>query len=193
MTVDVITEVAFGESFNLLTESEANTFNAPFLETFDLAANSFWDIEHFSILRVVISSVPSAVAGKLSRSAARLQGLLLAVADTVTKFRRLKSSGKSFDHVVVFDKLSDLDDVQLQGEAADILVAGSDTTATTLAVAIEQIIERPAVYTRLRKELRDAGYLREQDYELQKLEQLPYLVGTPMNCRAKLTVTSLAV
>ncbi|OBR07631.1 Cytochrome p450 [Colletotrichum higginsianum IMI 349063] len=170
-----ISETRFNGPVNFYQTFRKHLHNAPFLETFDLAANSFWDIEHFSILRVIISSVPSAVAGKLSRSAARLQGLLLAVADTVTKFRRLKSSGKSFDHVVVFDKLSDLDDVRLQGEAADILVAGSDTTATTLAVAIEQIIERPAVYTRLRKELRDAGFLRERDYELQKLEQLPYL------------------
>ncbi|KAF1936129.1 cytochrome P450 [Clathrospora elynae] len=120
LTVDFITEVAFGESFNLLTKAENNTFNAPFLESFDLASESVWD---------------------LIKSAARYQGLLRAVADTVANFRRLKGSGKSLDHDVVFDSMSHLDDKVLLAEATDILVAGS------------------------------------QDYELVKLEQLPFLTA----------------
>jgi hypothetical protein len=183
LTIDFITEVAFGESFNLLTKAEDNTFNAPFIECFDLAAESLWDLLYFPLIRTIINKCPPTVAAKLSQPAAKFQGLIRAVADTVANFRRLKSSGKNLDREIVFDSMQYLDDGLVLAEATDILVAGSDTTASTLAVAIYEMMENPTILEHLRKELKDAGFVTKQDFELVKLEQLPYLVCTPIELR----------
>jgi cytochrome P450 len=95
----------------------------------------------------------------------------------VKKFQELKSVGKTFDHPVVFDHLSQLDSTSLVAEATDILVAGSDTTATTLAVALHQLAYLPEVYTALKNELQRADLKTSDDYDLTRIEQFPYLVG----------------
>ncbi|KAB2102850.1 hypothetical protein AG0111_0g8982 [Alternaria gaisen] len=177
LTVDFITEVAFGESFNLITESEDNTFNTLFIECFDLASESLWDLLFFPFIRIIVNKCPPAVAAKLSEPAAKFQGLLRAVAATVANFRRLKSSGKRLDREIVFDAMQHLDDKLVQAEASDILIAGSDTTATTLAVAVQAIIENPTIFKKLRNEMKDAGITAEHDFDLLRLEQLPYLTA----------------
>ncbi|RYN35993.1 hypothetical protein AA0118_g927 [Alternaria tenuissima] len=177
LTVDFITEVAFGESFNLTTESEDNTFNTPFIECFDLASESLWDLLFFPFIRIIVNKCPPAVAAKLSEPAAKFQGLIRAVAATVANFRRLKSSGKCLNREIVFDAMQHLDDELVQAEASDILIAGSDTTATTLAVAVQAIIENPTIFTNLRNEMKDAGITAEHDFDLLRLEQLPYLTA----------------
>lgn len=95
----------------------------------------------------------------------------------VNKFQDLKSVGKAFDHAVVFDDLSDLDTASLVAEATDILVAGSDTTATTLAVTLHQLAHVPEVHAALKQEIRHAGLRTSDDYDLTRLDQLPYLVS----------------
>ncbi|CAN9099470.1 unnamed protein product [Alternaria alternata] len=177
LTVDFITEVAFGESFNLTTESEDNTFNTPFIECFDLASESLWDLLFFPFIRTIVNKCPPAVAARLSEPAAKFQGLIRAVAATVANFRRLKSSGKCLNREIVFDAMQHLDDELVQAEASDILIAGSDTTATTLAVAVQAIIENPTIFTNLKNEMKDAGITAEHDFDLLRLEQLPYLTA----------------
>lgn len=95
----------------------------------------------------------------------------------VKKFQDLKSVGKTFDHAVVFDDLAYLDTASLIAEATDILVAGSDTTATTLAVALYQLAHGPEAYAALKQEIRHAGLRTPEDHDLTHLDQLPYLVS----------------
>ncbi|KAJ4316651.1 hypothetical protein N0V94_005332 [Neodidymelliopsis sp. IMI 364377] len=175
LTIDFITEVAFGESFDLLTKSENNTYNAPFLEAFDLASASIWDFIYMPFTRFIANNSPRTVTATLSQPAARLQDLISAVANTLAKFRQLNSSGKTLDHDVIFTSMAHLDDKALMAEAVDILVAGSDTTATTLAVALGEMIKDPTIPQKIKDELRKTGMTAEQEYTLVKLEQLPFL------------------
>jgi hypothetical protein len=193
LTVDVITEVAFGESFHLLTKAENNTFNAPFLDSLDLALKSVWDVMYFPIIRVIVDNAPPAVAVMLSQPVARFQDLIRAVTDTVAKFRKLKSFGKSLDHDIVFGPMSQLDDKVLLVEASDILVAGSDTTATTLAIAIQKFAEYPGILSKLKSEMKEAGIVTELDYKLVELEKPPYLVCSLDICCAQLNSIRLRV
>lgn len=85
---------------------------------------------------------------------------------------------KSFDHAVIFDQMEGLKDRDLLAEATEVLIAGSDTTATTISVAVEEMIKKPAVWDKLKEEVKGAGLVTEQDYEIRKLEQLPFLVCT---------------
>ncbi|KAI4703786.1 hypothetical protein J4E89_009755 [Alternaria sp. Ai002NY15] len=177
LTVDFITQIAFGESFNMLTEAEDNTFDAPFIKCFDLASEQIWDILYFPILRTIAFNCPPSVTARLSTSAAKFQGLLRKVAKTVVNFRTLKASGKSLDHEIVFDAMQHLDDATVESEAANILIAGSDTTAFTLSTAVQHMLKDPTIFVQLREELRESGVAATQDFTLVKLEQLPYLTA----------------
>lgn len=130
----------------------------------------------FPILRTIVNTVPPSIACKLSTEAAKFQYLMNSVTDTVNKFRRLKSSGKSVDRDIIFDTMTHLDDTNLKAEACDILVAGSDTTASTLTVAIKEMIDRPATWKRLREEVKAANIGKDEASQLHGLEQLPFLV-----------------
>lgn len=84
------------------------------------------------------------------------------------------------DHEVVFEGLSGLNSVEMLAEATDILVAGSDTTATTLAVAVNQLASHPERYDALKQEIRQAQLQTEEDFDLKVIERLPYLVSKGM-------------
>jgi cytochrome P450 len=178
LTVDVISEFAFGESFNLLTDAEDNTFSAPILDTFNQTIAATWELIQFPILRFIAINAPLPLAAKLSTAAAKHRVLHNAIQASIDKFRSLQRAGKSFDHVVIFDQMEGLKDRDLLAEATEVLIAGSDTTATTLSVAIEEMIKKPTVWEKLKEEVKGAGLVTEQDYETRKIEQLPFLVRT---------------
>lgn len=98
------------------------------------------------------------------------------VQSCVDNFRARKASERSADPEVVFDSLSALPNHLIHAEATDILVAGSDTTATTLAVGLYQLTQNPVAYEALKKEIREANLKTAKDFDLKLIEQLPYLV-----------------
>lgn len=67
-----------------------------------------------------------------------------------------------------------LSDVDLRDELMTALAAGHETTATTLAWAMERLLSTPVAYARLREEVRGLG--AEPDPE--QLAALPYLDAT---------------
>ena len=99
------------------------------------------------------------------------------IQDSVTRFRKSKPTRKCFEHNIIFDGLSDLDDDLMLSEASTFLIAGSDTTATTLAVGIYQLACHPEAYKALKSEIQHANLKTVHDYDLTSLEQLPYLVS----------------
>jgi hypothetical protein len=64
----------------------------------------------------------------------------------------------------------------LNGDCALIIVAGSDTTTTTLTHAFYHLARSPQVFSKLRKEL-DAFYKPSTDSEFRLLQEAPYLNG----------------
>jgi cytochrome P450 len=66
-------------------------------------------------------------------------------------------------------------DGELRDELVTALAAGHETTATALAWAFEHILSSPAVYARLREELRGAGGV---DARPEQIAALPYLDAT---------------
>ncbi|KAH7205127.1 cytochrome P450 [Fusarium redolens] len=172
MTVDIISELAFGHSFNLLGDAKDGAFVASYLGAFDMASDYIWEMMFFPSLRRVLNMIPPSLM-----TASPFTRLFQSIEDTVTIFREMKASGNSCGHDIMFDLLSGLGDRELVAEAGDILVAGSDTTATTLAVAIYQLISHPEAYDALKTEIRPAMLKTAEDYDLKSIEQLPYLTA----------------
>lgn len=85
------------------------------------------------------------------------------------------------DHPVIFDALEGLVDGEKSTEAMSMLVAGGDTTASTLTYAITAVTGNPQIQQRLVSELESAlrsrGRKRGERLPLSELEEIPYLVA----------------
>lgn len=86
--------------------------------------------------------------------------------------------GNTTTHPVVFENLSSLPHDYKVTEALDILIAGADTTASTLTAGFMHIISNPTIYSKLADALRAANISVDDPSaaQLQELEKIPYLV-----------------
>jgi cytochrome P450 len=64
-------------------------------------------------------------------------------------------------------------------EALDVLIAGADTTASTLMAGILHILSEPDIHAKLRQALNDTDPARVQ---LLELEKIGYLVSKSEPC-----------
>ncbi|KAL0939306.1 cytochrome p450 [Colletotrichum truncatum] len=175
MTIDIISDLGFGRSFGLTDNAKGSQFEAEFLKVFDIAADSIWDLIYFPLIRTVLNKMPPAFINLLGGPAAHMIRLSEAIQDVVARFRATQAAGKSPEHETIFDGLSELDDREMLAEATDIIIAGSDTTATTLAVAVHQLTCNPDKYDTLKTEIQRANLKSARDYDLKDLEKLSYL------------------
>jgi hypothetical protein len=81
------------------------------------------------------------------------------------------------DHPVVFEKLKSLNNVDQATEAIDILIAGADTTASTLTTGLIHILTDHEIERRLVKEVDSLQVNENGQLPLQALESLEFLVG----------------
>jgi cytochrome P450 family 628 len=67
------------------------------------------------------------------------------------------------------------DDLLLIGDARLLIVAGSDTTATTLAYLFYHLAHEPSLVEGVRKELIENNVVNDETFDVQALQHLPYL------------------
>ncbi|AEO69084.1 uncharacterized protein THITE_43879 [Thermothielavioides terrestris NRRL 8126] len=175
MTVDIISDLSLGQSFNLMDDAKANDFAADYLHVFNLVAESIWDFMYIPLARRAAGMIPPALAAWIGGPVSHFARFMKVIRSTVARFKHAKATGKPFEHEVVLEALSELPDEEMVIEAVDLLVAGSDTTATTLAVALHQLARNQQAHTALENEIRQAKLETAADYDLTSLEQLPYL------------------
>ncbi|UPK95576.1 hypothetical protein LCI18_006511 [Fusarium solani-melongenae] len=95
----------------------------------------------------------------------------------VERWRRTRGKRTAIEHPIVVDNLETLDNKALVGEAVDLLVAGSDTSATSMAVAVLEIISHPSIEKRLVEELDAAIPDKDNLPSIKSLENIPYLTA----------------
>lgn len=86
-------------------------------------------------------------------------------------FQALLSSNKKIENYVV----PTVD--QLKDEAYSILAAAADTTGNAMTVAAYHVVNDPAIYERLTKELESEFPNADDILDYVSLEKLPYLVS----------------
>lgn len=67
---------------------------------------------------------------------------------------------------------------QLKDEAYSILAAAADTTGNGMTVTAYNVVNNPAIYERLTKELESEFPNADASLDFVSLEKLPYLVGS---------------
>ncbi|KAJ5865597.1 hypothetical protein N7534_000150 [Penicillium rubens] len=160
LTVELITEFLFGRHVNMIEACE-NTFEADFLEIFEAASTGQPELLFHPIISRIKFALP--------------QSLLLVIDKKLGKLLQIGEGGEGMDHPVIFDSLENLSDDRKASMASELLVAGSDTSGTTLTYALYYICSNPDINNKLTEELEKAMPTMDTTPILLELEQLPYL------------------
>ncbi|GAQ42217.1 cytochrome P450 [Aspergillus tubingensis] len=175
LTTEVIMEFAFAKSANMLEESET-TFQSWFLVAFDAVARSIWKMQEWPIARKALGVVPMNVIGLVDPNIVNVLKMLKFAESCLEHY---EVRGNTTTHPVVFENLSSLPHDYKVTEALDILIAGADTTASTLTAGFMHIISNPTIYSKLADALRAANISVDDPpaAQLQELEKIPYLTA----------------
>lgn len=90
--------------------------------------------------------------------------------------RHWQTSSKASSYPVIFDSLTSISDDAKVSEAMDILIAGADTTASTLTTGFIHILSNDRIKSRLVQAIDDAMPDTGSLISLQALEKVEYLV-----------------
>ncbi|KIA75687.1 hypothetical protein HK57_00502 [Aspergillus ustus] len=181
LTVDVITEFTFGRSFGLTSSAEEEP---ELLKDLALFTAHFHVCKYIPLWRWFVVNIPERISRKLMPGYFQLRRK---ATDELEEIIADKKAGKaiSLDDTVVDLLLQPhpkkghrIPSVSaLVDEGCAFILGGSDTTGYTMETATYAILAYPGVFKRLREELDGAAsYIRGQ-YDLVRVEQLPFLTA----------------
>ncbi|CAD6445536.1 da207784-86f9-43fb-b67d-03a6ef638b7e [Sclerotinia trifoliorum] len=177
LTVDFISEYSFGKSFGLLEDAKDHTFRPGILLAFDMATEVIITFRYFPIVRHFTNLLPASLMAVFSERISKVKELGMALADAMSSFDKARADGQKFEHLPLFDPLSNMSKKYIEAECLDIMVAGSDTTATCLGYLMNAVIANPDILQKLRAEL-DAGLPdKDANWPLLELEKFEYLTA----------------
>ncbi|KAH8705781.1 cytochrome P450 [Talaromyces proteolyticus] len=174
LTVELITEFLFGRQVNMIEASE-NTFDADFLEIFEAASTGQPELLFHPTMSRIKFALPRPLLLVLDKKLGKLLQIGVWAHGCVDYHNTKNRTGERIGHPVIFDSLGNLSDVRKASMATELLVAGSDTSGTTLTYALYHISSNSKIKERLTEELRKAMPTLDTTPALLKLEQLPYL------------------
>lgn len=171
MTVDIISELAFGKSLGLINE-KSTSFEADFLNAFDIAGPAVYNMYYSWVQRAASSVVPLSLVARFDRGLQQLLNLQNVAKLSLIDYMKRSSTST---HPVMFDCLKSVPKELQMSESMDILIAGSDTTASTLATGIHHILSNKAVHKQLLEAIDRAIPKQASLPTYTELEQIEYL------------------
>lgn len=172
MTVDIITEFAFGSCANLLDE-QPTSFDSEFLKALDFATQVPFKMYYSVMQRLAAKWIPLSIAAKFEPALQQMANVVQMAANSHEAYTRRTADSS---HPVIFDHLQSVPHDLQKTESIDILIAGSDTTAFTLTTALYHILRMPEVEKTLVESLNEAFGQSQTVPSLLQLEQIKYLV-----------------
>jgi cytochrome P450 len=181
LTMDIITEYAYGESYDYLSEDD---FKLKWKETVVGALANGVFLRQFPWALPILNAIPLPILHKLNPNAAALMEWGLVVRKKVEEMMERHRSGNKPEGTVFQTLLdSDLPEQEksaqrLQDEGQSVVGAGSETTAKALSVITFHLLNDKRKLQRLREELKSASIVDLNSPGLiSRLEKLPYLVS----------------
>ncbi|KAK1963477.1 cytochrome P450 [Colletotrichum sublineola] len=150
MASDVIGQLSFGESFELLETGKKNEF----VETLHLTGLSTFLNYEFPLLYAVSRYIPIASVQWLLNAAASIRGYGGRAVENLRKHRENKSN--IFAAALAeceADEKGNLTDEDVKIEAGNFILAGADTTAITLTYLVWAVLKKPELQARLEAEV----------------------------------------
>jgi len=180
LTMDIITEFAFGDSYNYLDEPD---FKLEWKETVIGGSANGVFLRQFPWALPILKATPLSLLEVANPKAARLvawQHMMRRQADAILAKNAAgkKAEGTIFQAVLDSDlPPAEKTAERLTDEAQTLVGAGSETTAKSLAMITFFLASDRTKLQRLREEIRTIGPEPDGSFVLAKLEQLPYLVS----------------
>ncbi|CAI0646462.1 unnamed protein product [Colletotrichum noveboracense] len=176
LTTNIIMEFCFADSRGML-EEQSDSFKSQFLTAFSVAASALKTLQQYPLLRIVSNAIPVGLLKVVSPELGNLIHLTDYAEQCVNRWRKSDGSKAAVSHPIVLENLTSLSDVALVGESLDLLVARSDTSATSVTTALFEILRNPAIEKRLVEELDAAIPDKNELPPLHTLEKIEYLTA----------------
>lgn len=168
LTFDIIGDLAFGESFGCLEGSQYH----PWVETTFKSIKTGAFLRAFSIYPSLAILIRKLMPKRLIRK--RIDHYKFSK-DLVDKRLATSTSRPDFlFYVLRYNDERGMQTAEIQSNAALLIQAGSETTATTLGACLFYLQKRPGCYETLVKEVR-AAFGSEAEITATNVSRLPYL------------------
>jgi cytochrome P450 len=169
-TFDVLGELAFGEPFSSLKNRKTDSWIAIILDSIKFNA---WDVAIWKL--PLVHHVQYWLTPKHVR-----EGGIQHANQSKAKILKRASQGtdrKDFvSYILAKREELKITDWELAAHSNALIVAGSETTATTLSGLHYYLLTNPGVYTKLKKEVRSA-FRTPSDVTAKAAASLPYLTA----------------
>ncbi|KJK60354.1 Cytochrome P450 [Aspergillus parasiticus SU-1] len=170
LTFDIIGDLAFGEPFGCLQNSEYHPWVATIFKSIKtgaiLRALNIYPI----LLGLIRRFLPKSLVQK------RIAHYQMSK-DRVTRRLRTETSRPDFiSYILKYNDDRGMSTSEIEMNAALIIQAGSETTATVLAACLYFLQKNSACYRRLVQDIRST-FTQEADINFLSVAQLPYLNG----------------
>ncbi|KAH9905438.1 putative cytochrome P450 [Xylariomycetidae sp. FL2044] len=189
LATDVATGFAFGTPFGHLEEP---TFDREFNRSVKTVVRAgMWSRHCFGLVLPLLHGMPEAVASRLNPAFGRM--MISCVQRSMDKPEPAPGAHPDMIQTLLASDLPAEEKTfpRLFSESRSVIMAGTETTATTLVTITASLLGDPAKLERLRAELREAERTREREEEegggggarrpeglgYAELKQLPYLTG----------------
>ncbi|KAF9885222.1 hypothetical protein FE257_000582 [Aspergillus nanangensis] len=173
LTTEIITQFAFAKSANLI-EEKTDGLESWFLDAFDVGSQSVVDTQYSAFLRQLVTILPAGVVGMLNPPLRSILDLQKYAQSCMYHWQKLSTESS---YPVIFDSLQSISDEAKIAEAMDILIAGADTTASTLTTGFYHIISSPRCKERLVQAIDQVMPENGTFIPLQSLEKVEYLTA----------------
>ncbi|KAF5855755.1 hypothetical protein ETB97_008473 [Aspergillus alliaceus] len=191
MTLDMISDFAFGKSTGA---SKIENFESSTFDAIDKANSTVPLFQHFPVIHQIIqwatyygiSRLPHGIRKLTQAAEAGFNDMELA--GSWTMFKNMISAA---------EKSTRLTKEHLIAEGMLMIVAGTDTTATSLSVTLHNLLQQPEIYKKLQDEARTVLPTLDSRPPFQELDALPLLdacikeglrISSPVQSRLPRTV-----
>jgi len=184
VSVDVISEFAFGDCYDFL---EKNDTGAYFFEMARGIGPALYVFQQFPSLQNLALKTPPWLAPWLSRPLGYVTAMQVECVAQIENVKRKINEGRDVGRQTIFTTLLSEKDKpegfqvpttwELKDEAYSVLVAAADTTGNAMTVAAFNVLHNPEIYRKLSSELRSKFPDPGSELPFVKLEKLPYLVS----------------
>jgi cytochrome P450 len=185
VSVDVISEYAFDQSYNLLDTPD---LGGHFFTMIRGLGPAFYAFQQFPAMGRLALSVPPSLSVYLGGSMKQVTNLQQeGVRQLESVKSRMEAGELSTRRPTIFSELLDPEKqeedypvpppIKLKDEVFSILAAAADTTGNAMTVAAYHVLKSREIYAAVRQELFEAYPDPSAKLEFQKLERLPYLTA----------------
>ncbi|GAB1208252.1 hypothetical protein APSETT445_006993 [Aspergillus pseudonomiae] len=181
LTGDVITEYAYGENYGL---QDPENYGKGIVKVVQEGTDQIHFFRFFPLFSQALRCIPAWCMRKIFPARAAVYQLLDGVRKQSILALQQKESGNPPEKMTMFHALTapevppeERSLQRLEDEGLVLFAAGTETTATTLSIALFYILNDKSVHSKLREELDQAIPTAHHPTTWRELEKLPYLTA----------------